>query len=142
MGGGALPAIELALVLVSWAHHHHRPAHAGAAPVPSLGFAATLGDNMVLQASPAQAIVWGPLGTSASSVSVSWQETSSNFSSGEVAPPVVAKTLEWLGLQIWTAKLPPIDHSFTEFTITATPDKGTPVTIANVTFGEVWVRLG
>jgi hypothetical protein len=49
-------------------------AQAAAAVPPStpLKFAATLGDEMVLQSSPAKAVVWGPLGSAASTMSVSW----------------------------------------------------------------------
>ena len=118
------------------------PAAAPAPPAAAvLAFAATLGDEMVLQAAPPQSIVWGPLGDAAATVSVSWQASGSDSSSTQAAP-AQADTLAWLGLKIWTAKLPPVPASFVKYTITATPDAGSPVSIANVTFGEVWLCSG
>jgi hypothetical protein len=133
-----------------------RAASGGSAPPSAFGFAATLGDEMVLQASPSRAIVWGPLGDDATAVTVSWkpqqqeqQEQPGEQQPGEQQPAeeqpeppaaVKAETLVWLGLKIWTAKLPAIDASFTPHTITASPDVGADMTAANVTFGEVWVR--
>lgn len=111
-----------------------------------LKFAATLGDEMVLQSSPAEAIVWGPLGSTASAVSVSWHQQVAGGGSGspeeKQPPPVDAKIQDWLGLKIWTAKLPPVRASFDRYTITASPNQGAPASIANVTFGEVWLCSG
>ena len=124
---------------------------AAAPPSTPLKFAATLGDEMVLQSSPAEAIVWGPLGSSASTVSVSWQQQVAGGASGSPEekqqplpppPPVEATIQEWLGLKIWTATLPPVQASFGRYTITATPNQGAPASIANVTFGEVWLCSG
>ena len=106
---------------------------AAAPPSTPLKFAATLGDEMVLQSSPAEAIVWGPLGSSASTVSVSWQQQVAGGASGSPEekqlplpppPPVEATIQEWLGLKIWTATLPPVQASFDRYTITATPNQG------------------
>ena len=104
-----------------------------------LSFARTLGDEMVLQAAPKSSIVWGPLGDSASSVTVSWH---SHAAPSSDAASVTARTLEWLGLKIWQAKLPPIPASFDKYVITATPDQGPSASIDNVSFGEVWLCSG
>ena len=114
------------------------PPHGDDDGVP-LSFARTLGDEMVLQAAPKPAILWGPLGDSASSVTVSWHSDAAPSSD---AAPVSARTLEWLGLKIWQAKLPPIPASFDKYIITATPDQGPSASIANVSFGEVWLCGG
>jgi sialate O-acetylesterase len=149
----ALPAV---FVAQHCSTGHGRDEHAGAATkrtssgsTPSLAFATTLGDEMVLQASPAQSIVWGPLGDQATAVSVSWEATGKTLPKWHqvgmdpgIAGAVKAKTQDWLGLKIWTAKLPTIAASFTTYTITAKPDVGPSASIANVTFGEVWLCSG
>ena len=106
-----------------------------------LSFATTLGDNMVLQASPHSAVVWGPLGDTAKAVSVSCRPPASSLQNA-AALPVHATTSVWLGLRIWTAKLPPVDASFATYTITATPDVGPAAQLSNVSFGEVWLCSG
>ena len=106
-----------------------------------LTFATTLGDNMVLQASPHSAVVWGPLGDTAKAVSVSCRPSASSLQNA-ASLPVHATTSVWLGLRIWTAKLPPVDASFATYTITATPDVGPAAQLSNVSFGEVWLCSG
>jgi sialate O-acetylesterase len=101
---------------------------ATAAP-SAFSFANTLGDGMVLQAAPKQAMVWGFVGNG-SAVTVHF--------GGE---DIKAKIVQNIGYKAWKALLPATAASFDAMTITATSGSST-ISIKNVLFGEVWVCSG
>jgi len=100
-------------------------------PSPALvRFASSQSDNMVLQQAPASATVWGfaPPG----------ETVTVTFNGQRIA----ASTSVWLNQSTWLAKLPPTSGSLTErHTVTAQSRSGT-ASLANVSFGEVWVCSG
>jgi sialate O-acetylesterase len=112
-----------------------------AAAVPALGRAATppaapfrwsnaMGDGMVLQSSPALAVVWG-FAPKGAKVSVTFGGKS-----------IAAEAGTFIGETTFTAKLPATPASLTEMhNITATSGTDT-ITLGDVLFGDVWVCSG
>lgn len=105
----------------------------GAAPSPTpatFRFSASLGNNMVLQSAPLQAVVWGVCPPGAKGIKVS-------FGGKDIAATVGTT----LGQTTWMAKLPATPASFDPVNITATSG-GVTATLFGVLFGDVWVCSG
>jgi sialate O-acetylesterase len=96
-----------------------------------LAFAKAYGDNMVLQSAPKASQVWGWSPTSVP-VRVTVTDSTGKQIFGGDAPVAAGK---------WQIMLPPINASFTAYTISATA-KTNVTTLTNVVFGEVWVCGG
>lgn len=99
------------------------------AAVPPFRFAATVTDNMVLQAAPMKAMVWGfcPEGAS---VSVSFN--------GTTIPATIGPDQATGNSTTWRALLPATAASFDNHSVHAT-SAGETIAVSGVMFGEVWV---
>eukprot|EP00750_Incisomonas_marina_P007110 INCI14767.2.p1 GENE.INCI14767.2~~INCI14767.2.p1 ORF type:complete len:230 (+),score=44.66 INCI14767.2:179-868(+) len=100
------------------------------APPTGLRFATTYGDSMVLQQSPAQAVVWGYCGAAGcSDVRVQLDDASPQDTSAGGLPGT------------WIAKLPATEGGPAAHNVTVT-DGSSNVTLTDVLFGDVWVCSG
>ena len=106
-------------------------AAAAASAPPPFHFASALGNNMVLQSAPSQAVVWGFCAPGICRVTV-----------GFTGRQLAASSGLWQGQQAWMVKLPATPASLLhKHTITATDGTST-ANISGVLFGDVWVCSG
>jgi sialate O-acetylesterase len=100
------------------------------APPPAFRFAQALGDNMILQSAPNQAMVWG------------WSEQGASVTVNFNGKDIAATTGAFRDAPYtWKVLLPASAASFDPVTITATSGS-TTISIVNATFGDVWVCSG
>lgn len=100
------------------------------APPTGLRFATTYGDHMVLQQSPARAVVWGYCGaTGCSNVRVQLDNESPQATSVGGLPGT------------WIAKLPATDGGSASHNVTVS-DGNSSVVLGDILFGDVWVCSG
>jgi hypothetical protein len=100
------------------------------APPPAFRFAQAVGDNMVLQSAPNQAMIWG------------WAEQGASVTVNFNGKDIAATTGAFRdALYTWKVLLPATAASFDPVSISATSGSST-ISIANATFGDVWVCSG
>lgn len=109
-------------------------------PQVKYGFrwATTHSDGMVLQAAPQHSIVWGFAEPGTIAVRVCIDGGTCVEAVLEQGPPDSA------GTQVFTAILPQMPPSAIAYSITATPlpERGAPITLNNVVWGDVYVCSG
>ena len=105
-------------------------------PEPPVRFANVHSDNMVLQAAPARAKVWGFTRNAADVVSVQIDGGAATKAT------VVALPGSGGGAAAWFAFLPATPASLEAHTVTATSTGGSAATLREVLFGDVWVCSG
>ena len=115
----------------------------GFSALPALRFAHSLGDHMVLQQAPKQAIVWGicdPAKCADVHVTLAAAAATDNLSSTVATSVTIAATAGTVP-GTFLVKLPATAGGATAHTVTATDGTSTAI-LTDVLFGDVWVCSG